>query len=202
MDHSLPWISWQQDFYTVGLSTPHSTPNLEEQASVFVTPRDRVTQLYPQALGTHFSCLLRHAWDTFIYYLFLPTNVAKSSYGIFTTTIQRWWYEHHGVWISLSQYLWPSSSHDGWALAELNLQLENESKIYSKVFKRNKLTANTFGWCFWASCIILMQFSKVIILTVVFLDTSSSLSNTSNLSMPFLLDLKSWQYFLCHDFWN
>jgi hypothetical protein len=25
-------------------------------------PGDRVTQLYPQALGTHFSRLLRHAW--------------------------------------------------------------------------------------------------------------------------------------------
>jgi hypothetical protein len=27
-------------------------------------PEDRVTQLYPQALGTHFSRLLRHAWAT------------------------------------------------------------------------------------------------------------------------------------------
>jgi hypothetical protein len=27
-------------------------------------PRDRVSQLYPQALGTHFSRLLRHAWVT------------------------------------------------------------------------------------------------------------------------------------------
>jgi hypothetical protein len=29
-----------------------------------MTPGDRVTQLYPQALGTHFSRLLRHAWVT------------------------------------------------------------------------------------------------------------------------------------------
>jgi hypothetical protein len=58
----LLWISWQQDFYGVGLSTPRPTPNLEDQASVFVTPGDTVTQLYPQALGTDFSCLLRHAW--------------------------------------------------------------------------------------------------------------------------------------------
>jgi hypothetical protein len=27
-------------------------------------PGDRVAQLYPQALGTHFSRLLRHAWVT------------------------------------------------------------------------------------------------------------------------------------------
>jgi hypothetical protein len=39
-------------------------PNLEDQASVFMTPEDRVVQLYPQALGTHFSHLLRHAWVT------------------------------------------------------------------------------------------------------------------------------------------
>jgi hypothetical protein len=37
-------------------------PNLEDQASVLITPGDRVAQLYPQALGTHFSRLLRHAW--------------------------------------------------------------------------------------------------------------------------------------------
>jgi hypothetical protein len=29
-----------------------------------MTPRDRVAQLYPQALGTHFSRLLQHAWVT------------------------------------------------------------------------------------------------------------------------------------------
>jgi hypothetical protein len=39
------------------------TPNLEDQVSVFMTPGDRVAQLYPQALGTH-SRLLRHAWVT------------------------------------------------------------------------------------------------------------------------------------------
>jgi hypothetical protein len=43
------------DFYGVGLSIPRPTPNLEDQASVFMTPGDRMTQLYPQALGTHFS---------------------------------------------------------------------------------------------------------------------------------------------------
>jgi hypothetical protein len=39
-------------FYRVGLLVQRPTPNLEDQASGFMTPRDRVTQLYPQALGT------------------------------------------------------------------------------------------------------------------------------------------------------
>jgi hypothetical protein len=39
-------------------------PNLDDQASVFMTPEDRVAQLYPQALGTHFSRLSRHALVT------------------------------------------------------------------------------------------------------------------------------------------
>jgi hypothetical protein len=64
MGHSLPCISWQQDFYRVGLLTPRSTPNLDDQASVFVTSGDRVTHLYPQTLGTDFSHLLRHPWAT------------------------------------------------------------------------------------------------------------------------------------------
>jgi hypothetical protein len=40
---------------------PHPTPNLEDQASVCMSPRDRVAQLYPLALGFPFSCLLWHA---------------------------------------------------------------------------------------------------------------------------------------------
>jgi hypothetical protein len=60
----LLWISWQQIFYEVGLSTPRPSPNLEDQTSVFVTPGDGMTQLYPQALSTHFNRLLRHAWAT------------------------------------------------------------------------------------------------------------------------------------------
>jgi hypothetical protein len=49
------------DFLTTGFLeggaiTARPATNLEDQASVFVTPRDRATQLYPQALGTHFSC--------------------------------------------------------------------------------------------------------------------------------------------------
>jgi hypothetical protein len=58
LGHRLSWTSWQQDFYSMGLSTPRPTPSLGDQ----VTPVHRMTQLYPQALGTHFSRLLRHAW--------------------------------------------------------------------------------------------------------------------------------------------
>jgi hypothetical protein len=39
-------------------------PNLEDQVSVLTTPGDRVAQLYPQTLGTHFSRPLRHALVT------------------------------------------------------------------------------------------------------------------------------------------
>jgi hypothetical protein len=41
-----------------------SLPNLQAQASVFISPRGRMAQLYPQAPGTHFSRLLRHSWVT------------------------------------------------------------------------------------------------------------------------------------------
>jgi hypothetical protein len=48
-------------FYGVRLLAPSPTPNLEDQASEFLSPRDRVAQLYPQALDFPFSRLLRHA---------------------------------------------------------------------------------------------------------------------------------------------
>jgi hypothetical protein len=51
-------------FCGAGLLVQRPTPNLEDQASVFMTPGDRVAQVYPQALGNHFSRLLRHAWVT------------------------------------------------------------------------------------------------------------------------------------------
>jgi hypothetical protein len=40
----------------VGLLAPRPTPNLKDQASVFISPRGRV--------ATHFRRLLRHAWVT------------------------------------------------------------------------------------------------------------------------------------------
>jgi hypothetical protein len=58
----------------MGLLAPCPTPNLEGQASVCMTPGDRVAQLYPQAPGTHFSRLLRHAWVTVGLFLFPATT--------------------------------------------------------------------------------------------------------------------------------
>jgi hypothetical protein len=57
-------------FYRVVLLAPRPTPIPEDQASVFIFPRGRVAQLYPRALGTHFSRLLRHAWVTVRLFLF------------------------------------------------------------------------------------------------------------------------------------
>jgi hypothetical protein len=51
-------------FCGAGLLVQRPTPNLEDQASVFMTPGNRMAQLYPQALGTHFCRLLRNAWVT------------------------------------------------------------------------------------------------------------------------------------------
>jgi hypothetical protein len=48
-------------FYDVGFIAPRPTPNLEDQASVFMSPGDRVAQLYPLAPAFPFSRLLRHA---------------------------------------------------------------------------------------------------------------------------------------------
>jgi hypothetical protein len=87
-DHLRPWHHLQSSsikmaeflgglstiffFYTVGLVTPRPTPTLEDQASVFISPRDRVAQLYPQAPATHFSRLLRHAWVTVVLLFLFP----------------------------------------------------------------------------------------------------------------------------------
>jgi hypothetical protein len=63
-----PWPSllWfrKYAFYRAVLLVRRPTPILEDQASVFMTPGDRVAQLYPQALGIYFNHLLRHAWVT------------------------------------------------------------------------------------------------------------------------------------------
>jgi hypothetical protein len=50
-------------FYRVGLLAPCPTPILEDQASVFISPRGRV--------ATHFSRTLRHAWVTVGLFLFI-----------------------------------------------------------------------------------------------------------------------------------
>jgi hypothetical protein len=61
-------------FYEMGSLVLCPTPNLEDQTSVFMTPRDRVARLYPQAPGTHSSRLLRHAWVTLGLFLFPATT--------------------------------------------------------------------------------------------------------------------------------
>jgi hypothetical protein len=63
-------------FYSVRLA-PRPTPTLEDQASVFISPRGRVVQLYPHAPDTHFSRLLRHAWVTVGLYLFPGHHTGK-----------------------------------------------------------------------------------------------------------------------------
>jgi hypothetical protein len=55
-----------------GVVAPRSTPNLEDQVSIFISPGDWVAQLYSQAPSTHFSRLLRHAWATVV--LFFPCS--------------------------------------------------------------------------------------------------------------------------------
>ena len=51
-----------QLFYADSLSACRPTPILEEQSTVFLTPRGRVAQLKPQVPGTHFNHLLQPAW--------------------------------------------------------------------------------------------------------------------------------------------
>jgi hypothetical protein len=87
------WISWRLLnnflFYRVGLLVPRPTPTLEDQASVFISPRGRVAQLYPQARGTHFSRLLRHAWVTVGLFLFPGHHT-----GIFISPSSKYSPEH------------------------------------------------------------------------------------------------------------
>jgi hypothetical protein len=71
--------SQQFSFYRVGLLAPRPTPTLEDQASIFISPRSRVAQLYSQAPGTNFSRLLRHAWVTVGLFLF-PGHHTRNMY--------------------------------------------------------------------------------------------------------------------------
>ena len=45
------------------MSTARLTSKLEDSSHIY-NPWDWVTQLYPDALGTHFGRILRHAWAT------------------------------------------------------------------------------------------------------------------------------------------
>ena len=44
--------------FTGWQSQPHTYDSLVDQASIFISPRDRVYQLHPHMLSIHFSCLL------------------------------------------------------------------------------------------------------------------------------------------------
>jgi hypothetical protein len=61
------------------LLAPCPTPTLEDQASVFISLRGRVAQLYPQTRGTHFSRLLQHTWVTVGLYSPLTTRRTEVS---------------------------------------------------------------------------------------------------------------------------
>jgi hypothetical protein len=49
------------NFETTSLTTLYRTPNLEDHISVFMSPSDRMAQLYPPGTGFPFHSLLRHA---------------------------------------------------------------------------------------------------------------------------------------------
>ena len=57
------WFPNRQ-FFTEWGCQPHAQPPAWTTRSHIYNPWDWVVQLYPQALGTHFSCLLLHAWGT------------------------------------------------------------------------------------------------------------------------------------------
>jgi hypothetical protein len=66
MGHRLPGIFWQ-DVCGVRLSTPRQTPNLEDQASVFVTPGDTSYAAIPPGHWVPILVAFYHAhelrWD-------------------------------------------------------------------------------------------------------------------------------------------
>jgi hypothetical protein len=51
-NHSRIWVPWNHDH--ILLSQVSDSPNLVGQVPVFISPRNRVVQLYPQALGSIF----------------------------------------------------------------------------------------------------------------------------------------------------
>jgi hypothetical protein len=63
----------------VGLLAPRPTPNLEDQASEYMSPGDRVPQPYPRALGFPLSRLLRHAGVRWCYFSPPPHGAYQGS---------------------------------------------------------------------------------------------------------------------------
>jgi hypothetical protein len=87
-------------FVTIAFSqgwivSPAPNPNLEDQVSVFMTPGDRVTQLYPQALGSHFSrllCFLHHHHHHHHYMTLQPNSgPGLPCWGFVTITFLQGW---------------------------------------------------------------------------------------------------------------
>jgi hypothetical protein len=76
----------------------------------FVTPGDRVTQLYSQALGTHFSRLLRHAWATLELFL----SFGHHTEILFFQHPKNYFDIHHAFLIRLKiRYVWYWLSFEG-----------------------------------------------------------------------------------------
>jgi hypothetical protein len=64
-----------------------------------MTPRDRVAKLYPQALGTHFSRLLRYAWVTVGLY-FNPGHHMGNLFEVFEPNLM----EHNVSELTLTSF--------------------------------------------------------------------------------------------------
>jgi hypothetical protein len=72
------WVFATITFLQGRIVSQRPTPNLEDQASVFMTPGDRVAQLYPEALGTilvAFHDIHRLQWD----YSLIPATTRDTS---------------------------------------------------------------------------------------------------------------------------
>jgi hypothetical protein len=73
-------------FYRVGLLAPRPTPIPEDQASVFISPRDRV--------AAHFSRLLRHIWVTVGLFLFSGHHTGRNIAQEPMNQLHRYQYYH------------------------------------------------------------------------------------------------------------
>ena len=69
-------------------SQPHTYPRLVGQVSIFISPGDRMVQLYPWTLGIHFSCLLWHTCTTRGYSCSQPPH---GKCCLYSTELLFWW---------------------------------------------------------------------------------------------------------------
>jgi hypothetical protein len=90
-------------FYTTRLSALRLTPNVEDQVPVFMSPSNRVTQLYPQAPGSRFvafSDCQGYGWgtttrlhtgrvtDILLQILDVPVLVSPAAFSLFSQFFQ------------------------------------------------------------------------------------------------------------------